>query len=262
MSTMQSSSDKRKRRLLPHIEMTRTSLKLYGCATMLFYTISTSLIQQGLIHVGRYSGEELGAALSASPQLMIMSGWAVIFQLIGGLAVPVFAFLLVEGFLYTRSFARYLLTMLGFAVFSELPYDLATSGRWIDWTNQNPLLTLSLCLIMLYGLRFFVDKKGVAPRLAQGCIVLAAALWSMLLRCGFGLCTVLLAAVYYLLYDQKGVKTLLGCAVSLMYVTGPLSAYALWSYGGEKGKDINKYWFYAFYPAHLLLLGLLARAIA
>ena len=241
--------------------MTQTNLKLYGCIALLFYTISMSLIQQGLVHVNRYTGDELSAALSANPRLMLMSGWAVMFQLIGGLAVPVFAYLLVEGFLNTRSYARYLLTMLGFAVLSELPYDLAVSGRWVDWTSQNPLFALSVCLVMLYGLRL-CDRKGVAYRAAQVLIVLAAVFWVNVLRCGFGLCTVLLVAVYFLLYDKKGVSVLLGCVISLMYVTGPISGYAIWSYGGEKGKPVNKYWFYAFYPAHMLVLGLIARAIA
>ena len=258
---MQTADDKKKKRRLPHIEMTQTNLKLYGCATMLFYTISVSLIQQGLVHVGRYTSESFAAALAANPELMMMSSWASLFQLIGGLAVPVFAFLLVEGFQNTRSYARYLLTMLLFAAISEAPYDLATTGRWVDWSGQNALFTLSLCLVMLYGLRLCA-RPGLAYRVAQACVVLAAAFWSVVLRCGFGLCTVLLVAVYYLFYERKGVRVLLGCAISLMYVTGPISAYPLWSYGGEKGRRINKYWFYLFYPAHLLALGLLAQAIA
>ena len=64
---MQTADDKKKKRRLPHIEMTQTNLKLYGCATMLFYTISVSLIQQGLVHVGRYTSESFAAALAANP---------------------------------------------------------------------------------------------------------------------------------------------------------------------------------------------------
>ena len=245
-----------------HLEMNGTNLKIYACITMVFYTVSMSVIQNGLIHVDRYTGQELSDALAADPDLMMLSGWASVFQLIGGLAVPVFAFLLVEGFQHTASFRRYLLTMLAFAVVSEVPYDLAIHNTLWDMDGQNPLLTLVISLIMLYALRLFSAQKGAATRVVQGLIILAAILWCTLLSTGFGLCTVLLAAIYYLAYDKSGVKILLGCAVSVMYVTGPFSGYALWNYNGERGWNKNKYLFYAFYPLHLLLCALIARLAA
>ena len=70
---------------------------------------------------------------------------------------------------------------------------------------------------------------------------------------------ILLCAVYYLLYDRNGVKVLMGCAISTLYVTGPLSTYAIWNYNGERGWNKNKYVFYAFYPLHLLVLGVIAH---
>ncbi len=250
----------RRRRI--SIQMNGTNLKIYACIAMLFYTASMSIFQNGLIHVNQYTADELSQALAADPDLMVLSGWASVFQLIGGLAVPVFAFLLVEGFLHTSSFRRYLLTMLGFAVVSEVPYDLAMSGVLWDLSGQNPLFTLAVCLVMLYALRLFSGRKGAACRLAQGFIILAAILWCSMLRFNFGLCTVLLAAIYYLAYDKKGIRILLGCAVSTMYVTGVFSGYALWSYNGERGWLSNKYLFYVLYPLHLLVFGLIGRMLA
>lgn len=256
---MESRNKKRKRRF--SLELNGTNLKIYGILTMAFYTISISVIQNGLIHIGQYQGDEFAEALKANPDLMILSSWASLFQLIGGLAVPVFAFLLVEGFLHTRSYKRYLLTMLGFAVLSEIPYDFAMSGTLFDITSQNALFTLAICLVMLYGLRLLTGHKGAMYRLAQGCIVLAAVFWSSLLRCNFGLCVVLLTAIYYLLYEHKGMRLLLGCAVSVMYVTAPVSGYALFCYNGERGWNRNKYLFYAIYPLHLLVFGLIAYTL-
>lgn len=249
----------RRRRL--HLPMTGTNLKIYGCITMLFYTLSMSVIQNGIIQVSQY-GTGLAQALKDDPNLMVISGWASAFQLIGGLAVPVFAFLLVEGFLHTSSFRRYLLTMLGFAVISEVPYDLAMNDTLWTMTSQNALFTYAICLVMLYGLRLFVGKKGARYRLIQVIMILAAILWSSFFRCNFGLCTILLVAVYYLFYDMKGVRVLIGCGVSSMYVTGPLSGYALWNYTGERGRNKNKYVFYVLYPLHLLVLGLIAHFMA
>lgn len=248
------------------LELTGSVMKIYGCVTMLCYTVSRSVVQLGLIDVAGYGPGELSAAMEADPRLMYLSGWASVLQLIGGLALPVFAFLLVEGFMHTASVKKYLLTMLVFALVSEAPYDLAMSGVWWDMTSQNALYTYAVCLVMLYGLRLAGgagEKKGFARRLCQGCIVLAAVLWSMLLQSAFGMITVLLAAVYYLWYDQKGVRTLLGCAVSILYVTAPLSGYVIYNYSGRRGRiaEKYKYVFYALYPAHLLILGLISRAL-
>lgn len=243
------------------IELTGTKLKLYGCITMLFYTIGVSIVQNGMIHINQYDNVTFSSMLAENPDMMLLSGWASVLQLIGGLAVPVFAFLLVEGFVHTSSFRRYLLTMLGFAVLSEIPYDLAMNDTFWDLSSQNALFSLTICLVMLYGLRLLQERGGKMSKVLMAVMVIAALLWSSLLRCNFGLCLILLCAVYYLLYDRKGMRILMGCAVSTLYVTGPLSGYALWSYNGERGWNKNKYVFYAFYPLHLLILGIIARIL-
>ena len=47
----------------------------------------------------------------------------------GRLAFPgIFAFMAVEGYFHTRSFRRYALRMLVFAVIAEVPFDLCTAG--------------------------------------------------------------------------------------------------------------------------------------
>ena len=90
-------------------------------------------------------------------------------------------------------------------------------------------------------------------------IVLAAVVWVSLFRAEYGLCMVLLTAVFYVFYTQNILKTVLGCIISLMYITGPLSFYGIWCYNGERKDRINKYVYYAFYPVHLLVLGVIAK---
>ena len=68
---------------------------------------------------------------------------------VGRIAMPVFAFLLCEGFIYTRSRFRYLRSLLLFALFSEPIYDFANSGTFWDPQGQNTLLTLSAGLLLL-----------------------------------------------------------------------------------------------------------------
>ena len=255
-------NDPRRRRPRLHLEMSGTVMKIYGCVTMLFYSLSMSVIQNGLIHVSDYGPGELSEAMASDPDLMVLSGWGSAFQLVGGLAVPVFAFLLVEGFLHTSDLKRYILTVLGCAVVSEAPYDLCVYGTWWSMRGQNAMFTYAICLVMLYGLRLLENGSG-RHRLLKLLLVVAASLWCVMLQCAFGLCTVLLAAIYYLWREEKGTRVLLGCAVSIMYVTAPLSGYAIWNYNGRRGwvTGKRKYIFYALYPAHLLVLGLIARAM-
>ena len=46
----------------------------------------------------------------------------------GRVAFPIFAFMAVEGYFHTRSFKKYILRMLLFAVLSEIPFDLMYGG--------------------------------------------------------------------------------------------------------------------------------------
>lgn len=240
-------NDLRRRRRLPHIEVNADTLMWYGSITLLFYSISMSVIQNGMLHVSRYSNSQLRELLVADPDLMLLSGWAAVFQLLGGLAIPVFAFLTVEEFLHTKNYRNDLLCILGFALLSEIPFDLAMSGKVFDWTSQNMLFSLTVGLVMLYGLRLFAASKGV-----QILIVVAAVFWCSLMKTGFGLCLVLLMAVYYLLREKPGPRLLWSSLISLMYVTGPVSNFVLKRYNGQTSS--RKYLFLSLYPLHLLAL--------
>ena len=75
-------------------------------------------------------------------------------RVIGRFAFPIFAFLLVQGFLYTRSVPRYLARLTAFALISELPFDLATGDCWYDPGHQNVFFTLATGLVTLAALRW------------------------------------------------------------------------------------------------------------
>ena len=190
---------------------------------------------------------------------MSLAGIAVFLQIAGGLGIPVTAFLLAEGFVHTGDRKGYLLRMAVFACISEIPYDLAMYGGICDFSGQNMLVTLLDGLVMLYGLALFEKKPGIPARLAQGAVLVAAVLWGMLLRSEFGFFLLILTAVYYLMREQKGIRILMGCAMSVMYVSAPFSGYVLWLYEGEKGRTVNKYIFYVLYPLLLLLMAGVVR---
>lgn len=239
-----------------------TWLKNFGTIAMLLQTLAVAVIENGVIHLSSYTQAELSEAMAADSNLMMQAGIASVLELVGGLAIPVFAFLLVEGFLNTSSYRKYLLTMAAFALISEIPYDFAWMGRCVDWSSQNSLITLTICLVMLYCLQFIKEhREGFFMYLFQILIVICGVFWVTLFRAQYGLCTVLLVGIFYVFYGKNGIKTLLGVLVSLMYVTGPLAFYGIWCYNGERKDLWPKYVYYIFYPAHLLVLGMIARLL-
>lgn len=73
---------------------------------------------------------------------------------IGRIAFPVFAFLIAEGFIHTRSRYRYFFTLLGFAVISEIPWFLLNGA---DGTH-NVMFTLALGVATLMVLENLLQR--------------------------------------------------------------------------------------------------------
>ena len=68
---------------------------------------------------------------------------------IGRLSMPIYAFLLVQGYMHTRNFNRYALRMGIFALLSEVPYDLLFQGTWLEFQRQNILFTFLTALFVM-----------------------------------------------------------------------------------------------------------------
>ena len=130
-------------------DITADGLKMFACITMLIQTVGIAIIEKGLIHLDQYTQESLNQAMSQDSRLMTLAGVGSIMQLIGGMAIPVFAFLLVEGFRNTSDYKKYLIMMAVTALVSEIPYDLAICGKVWDFSSQNAMITMCICLIML-----------------------------------------------------------------------------------------------------------------
>jgi len=235
-------------------DITADGLKIFAWAMMLFQYIGVIIVEKGMIRLEQYTQEELSAALAEDSHLMMLAGVGSVLQLLGGMAIPLFAFLLVEGFRNTSSYKKYLAAVAFFALISEVPYDFAMKSKFFDFSNQNALTGTLISLFMLYGLRLVKRYSGFLKGIMQFCIVLAAVMWTGFFRVEFGLCMVLLTAVFYIFYEKNVLKTVLGAIISLMYVTGPLSFYGIWCYNGTRTDKIPKYVFYISYPFMLLAL--------
>ena len=172
---------------------------------------------------------------------------------IGRLAMPVLCFFIGEGLRHTRSPRRYLLRLTGFALLSELPFDLAFYGG-IEWGHQNAYFTLALGLLALWA----IQSRGMEGWL----LALTAALAAELLGCDYGMYGVLLILLLDRFHRARS-EQLAGAALlnlaffgmqtqTLSWIALPL----LWLYNGKRGRDDRRL-FYLYYPAHLCVLGIL-----
>lgn len=181
------------------------------------------------------------------------------FRYIGRLAFPIFCFLLTEGYLHTRDVKRYLLRLGIFALISELPFDLALYGGKDLLSHQNVFFTLFLGL----GMLVILDRERDAV-IRIGTILLV--MWAaQLLRTDYGAMGILLIAIFWLYREKKAWRLALGAGWNFLWSSaiqyaGALAMLPLALYRGEKGRSM-KYFFYLFYPAHLLILYGIARAV-
>ena len=198
---------------------------------------------------------------------------------VGRLAFPIFAFLIVEGFIHTSDLKKYIKRLFIFALISEIPFNLINTGSIIFPFHQNVLFTLLLGLLCINE----IEKMKNNSKLKQGIIGSLKILLFMLIgTVGFvdyritGIITII---VFYVFRNFK--LAWIGQLISLilLYIVffkgqsiiikpfgieyflplqgiGVLSLVPIWLYNGEKGKKnkILQYSFYAFYPVHMLVL--------
>ena len=191
---------------------------------------------------------------------------------VGRMAFPIYCFLLVEGFLYTRSVAKYALRLFIFALISEIPFDLAIAGEWWTLEYSNVFFTLVLGLVVVWAVSYiekfyeFWQEKQWEPILgmiltgAAGVVVVAVfgGLAEMVLHTDYGFGGIIAILGLYLFRKQREMAFALAVlALSVLCgsteILALLMLYPLMKYNGTRGKNI-KYVFYVFYPVHLLIL--------
>lgn len=237
------------------------ALKVMGAVFMALYYFSASVVNRGILDVSRYTTQELDRLLASSPQAMLWAGIGSVCSAVGIMGVPIFAYLLVQGVEHTHNPGRYALTVLVFAAVSEIPYDLAMSGKPWDPSGQNSLWTVFIALLMLLLMQRF-QGKGAGPLVLGISFAAAGCLWAILLRSRFGGGFVLICAILYLLRERKGVSLALGALASLIFATAILGFVPVALCSGHR-RDIGrkKYVYYALYPVMLAVFALLCTVL-
>lgn len=202
--------------------------------------------------------------------------WYEVLVDIGYFTAITMCYFLVEGFRYTHSRKQYALRLFGFGVVSQVPFSMAFAQNGIlEFQDFNMMFTLFLCFCILLCI------ETIRNRFLRGVLIVLLIFGSLF--CDWAL----LAPVFTLLFAWAGgnrtrqkaafgaaallyggmaglgngqVWEAVGCAVPIL-----VSAFViLYLYNGRRaarGRTFYKWFFYAFYPAHLLVLGLLRLAV-
>lgn len=197
-------------------------------------------------------------------------------------------YFLVEGYGYTHSREKYGKRLLLFALLSQIPFNLAfTEEGVIQYTGMNMIFTLFLCFLILY-VREKIPAGGRQTACIWGLVAISLCSdWALLAP---------IFTIWFADAEQSGEETnekirrkklwnIFGKAMllfGLICCVGNADTMPLWKnllcsagavsgillsgiciiyfYNGKRAKShrtFSKWFFYFFYPVHLLVLGIL-----
>ncbi len=203
--------------------------------------------------------------------------------IIGRLAFPIFAFLIVEGYFHTGCLKKYVTRLLLFAIISEIPFNLAMGSSVFYPIHQNVLWSFLISIGLIHWNETAKEKplwKRILVGIASVCIGYLVGILTFVDFYHAGILTVLvfyffrtrqwwcylgqLLCLWYLNFEMLGGfsyeipiwgKTHFVARQGLAL----LALIPIWLYRGKQGPH-NKglqYAYYAFYPLLLLILGIL-----
>lgn len=247
-------------RLSKHTTSRGISLAALRTWAYLFVTMGVlgkGVVQNGILQLGGMNAQQLLQAMNSSGQVMAMVTGSLVLTAMESCAIPIFAFLTVNGFRHTASFRDYLLRVTAVAVLSEIPYNLAMSSKMLDVDSRNPVFGVVLCLILLY----FHDRYGqkcLKNILIRLMVTVAALIWGGMLGIAHGSFMVLLVTALWLMRTKPLYHTFVGCAAAVLgtvfspfYIASPMGFLAVHFYNGEQTEG-NRLLQYLAYPALLV----------
>ena len=189
-------------------------------------------------------------------------GWLLlvsnIFSILGRIAFPIFIFFIVEGYFKTKNRLKYLIRLLIFGIISEVPFDMFTSKVYYNPNWNNMIFTLALCLLTVWLIDYLKGKitNKIIWYLLSFVLVIGFSFLAMALSLDYDYHAIVLAYIFYIFYDRIILGAVLGYLSIIKEVYSFLGFGLVTLYNGKEGNQ-NKWLNYAFYPTHLLVLGLL-----
>lgn len=193
----------------------------------------------------------------------------IITQVIGRMAFPLFAFMAVEGYLHTSNLKKYILKLIIFGIISELPFllfrTLVGPGVLINIMGTLVLGVISIFIYDKLNNKFigFLAAVSIAiigqfAKVDYGWFGVGLVFLIYLTRNHkliFSITYILLVSIYYFsnYIPVVGVNfnLLTNCFIKILSTS--LALIFMLLYNGKLGHKI-KYFYYIFYPVHMLIL--------
>ncbi|MBR2131149.1 MAG: conjugal transfer protein TraX [Oscillospiraceae bacterium] len=203
---------------------------------------------------------------------------------VGRISFPIFAFMIVEGYFHTKNLKKYVGRLLLFAVVSEIPFNLAMGSSLFYPIHQNVLWSFLISIALIHWNERARKTKKLWKQITVGCA-------SVLVGCVVGIITMvdyyhagILTVLVFYFFRGKNWWNHVGQLICLWYINlellggygyeiqllgetyffarqgfALLALVPIWLYHGRQGYHSKplQYLYYAFYPVHLLILGII-----
>lgn len=254
--------------------ISQEGLKLIACMAMLIDHIGYEIIYRLYLNAAAVHGFETMGETMPEPVRRVYALYYLC-RIIGRIALPIFAFLLVEGIHHSRNRKKYAIRLAIGAVLAEIPYNLIVSGE-IFWREQSIMMTL----LLGFGAVVAMEK---CPNMAWKPVAMVPfVVLGELLTVDYGWAGVMLIGLFALSRDmyRKNLVRFCGMLVLFHYMSGtvfqiggfslPMQALGslamlfIANYDGRKLTDSKaaQWAFYLFYPVHMLVLWLIGGMIS
>ena len=227
-----------------------STLKLIAIITMLTDHVGAVIVERMIIRGVTFGGMNL-------KELYMLDQ---VLRSIGRIGFPIFCFLLVEGFIHTKDRVKYGLRLTLFAVLSEIPFNLAFTGRLFSTKYQNVFFTLLIGFLVMAVFGWLEEKCREKPMLSMILMVIVMAAGMALaavLKTDYDYRGIISIVVLYIFRMYRPFQLLAGALTFMWEIPAPAAFLAAACYNGKRGLKL-KYVFYVFYPLHLLLLYFIA----
>ena len=200
--------------------------------------------------------------------------WIIVLHIIGRLTAPTMWFLIAEGYHYTRNVKKYIGRLFLFAIISHFAYNFAFGIPFIPFQtsvfNQTSVIWSLAWGVVAIAL---TDEKNFALKGWQKsvlvmiiCVITFCSDWSCIAVLailaiygnrgnlkkqvsGMMICVLMYAVIYFLFIDK-----VYGIIQLFVIICVPF----IKQYNGERGKWKGMKWFfYLYYPAHLIVCGII-----
>jgi len=189
----------------------------------------------------------------------------MILRIIGRLAFPIFGYMIAEGCTHTRSRARYLMHLAITALICQTVYWFAMGSLY-----QCIFVTFSLSVILIFLLDDALKNGGIAERITAVLFIAFVAVMTFVLphlevmgdfNIDYGFFGIIYPALVYFAKGRKAklVAALAGLLSVAVYYSS-VQWFSLFSmplialYGGKRGNARLKWFFYIYYPLHLVVI--------